>query len=165
MDKSTQSLEQALSRITERELSLNERYGHLVLMVVSLIFSVGLLSLLMSEPDLPARTRVAFWVMVVIGLAWVTFAIGVLLRRRPLLANREIIAGRMSVAFSALFTAGAMFAGYYIRSEPWTPAVGTGLTLTAIAVTLLVRAHVRRSKLRALRAQLEAEIAALGPSL
>lgn len=161
MDESTQSLEQALSRITEQELSRNERYGHLVLMLVSLIFSVGLLSLLMTEPNLPARTRVPLGVMVVIGLAWAAFAIGVLLRRRAVLANREIIAGRMSVAFSALFTAGAMFAGYYIRGVPWTPAVGDGLILTAIAVALLVRAHVRRASLRALRARLEAEVAAL----
>lgn len=161
MDNSTQSLEQALSRITERELSLNERYGHLVLMLVSLIFSIGLISLLVAEPNLPARLAVPLLVMAVIGLAWATFAIGVLLRRRPLLANREIIAGRISVGFSALFTAGAIFGGYYIRGEPWTPAVGDGLILTAIAMALLVRAHARRSTLQALRARLEAEVAAL----
>ena len=161
MNKSTEALEQELFRITERELSLNERYGHLVLMLVSLAFSVGLISLLVTEPNLVPRAAVPMAVMAVIGLAWAAFAIGVLLRRRPLLANREIIAGRMSVGFSALFTAGASFAGYYIRGKPWTPAVGDGLVLTAIAVALLVRAHVRRASLRALRAQLEAEVAGL----
>ncbi len=160
MDKSTQSLEQALSRITEQELSRNERYGHLVLMLFALPFTVGLAWLLVTEPNLPVRARVPLSVMVVIGLAWAGFAIGVLLRRRPLLANREIIAGRMSVAFSALFTAGAMYAGYSIRGNPLTSAWWLGLTMTAIAVALLVRAHARRAALRAHRARLESELAA-----
>lgn len=163
MDRSTESLEQALSRITEQELSRNERYGHLVLMLFSLLFAAGLAFLLATEPNLPLRARSPFSVMVTIGLAWAAFAIGVLFRRRPLLANREIVAGRMSVAFSVLFTAGAMYAGRTIGATVMTPAAWMGLALTTIALALLVRAHVRRKALLTLRARLEAEIACAAP--
>jgi hypothetical protein len=153
-------LEQALARITEQELTRNERYGHVVLGSVGAIFAVGLLGLLATEPDLPLRTQVAFVVMALIGFAWTLYSLAVLVGRRPLLADREIVAGRMSVFFSALFTLGAMFAGWIIREAWYTPAVGTGLTLTAIALALLLRAHMRRASLRALRAQLDDELRA-----
>lgn len=156
MDKT--NLEQALTRITEQELTRNERYGHVVLAAVGATFAVGLTALLLTEPHLPQRAVIPFVVMALIGVAWTVYALGVLLRRRPLLANREIITGRMSVFFCALFTIGAMLTGYRIRNILYTPAVGTGLTLTAIALALLIRAHMRRASLRALRAQLEAEL-------
>lgn len=160
MDRSAQSLEQALSRITEQELSRNERYGHLVLALFSAGLAVAVASLMVTEPNLPLRTMLAFSVLVVIGLAWAAFGFAVLMRRRPLLANREIVAGRMSVAFSAVFTAGAMLVGKTVGAHPLTPAAWMGLTMTAIAVALLARAHARRAGLRALRARLEAELAA-----
>jgi hypothetical protein len=95
-----------------------------------------------------------------IGLAWAAYGIGVLLRHRPLLANREIVAGRMSLFFCALFTLGAMLTGWSVRHKPvFTGAVAWGLTLTAIALALLIRAHLRRGSLRALRARLESELA------
>jgi Na+/phosphate symporter len=84
----------------------------------------------------------------------------VLVRHRPLLANREIVAGRMSVFFCALFTLGAMLAGFSVRKQVlYTGAVVLGLTMTAIALALLIRAHLRRASLRALRARLESELA------
>jgi hypothetical protein len=162
MDESTNrdALEQALSRITEQELTRNERYGHVVLAAFSGIFTVGIISLLVTEPFIRQRALVSFLVMAGIGLAWVTYAIGVLLRRRPLLANREIVAGRMSVFFCSLFTLGAMLVGFSVRHKVlYTGAVGLGLTMTAIAVALLIRAHLRRASLRALRAKLESELA------
>ena len=161
MDESTRrnNLEQSLSRITEQELTRNERYGHVVLAAVGGIFAVGIISLLVTEPFMRERALWSFVVMAGIGLAWMVYAVGVLLPRRPLLANREIVAGRMSVIFCALFTVGALLAGASVRQEiHFTGAVGLGLTMTAIALALLVRAHWRRASLRALRARLEAEL-------
>jgi hypothetical protein len=162
MDESTNrdALEQALSRITDQELTRNERYGHVVLAAVGGIFAVGIISLLVTEPYLRQRALVAFLVMAGIGLAWMVYGVGVLVRHRPLLANREIVAGRMSVFFCALFTLGAMLAGFSVRKQVlYTGAVGLGLTMTAIALALLIRAHLRRASLRALRARLESELA------
>ena len=152
-------LEQALARITEQELTRNERYGHLVLAAVGATFAVALAWLLVTEPFLRQRTLVGLSVLVLIGTAWAVYGIGVLLRHQPLLANREIVAGRMSVLFSALFTLGALFAGWSVRHTlKFTGATTLGVTMTLIAVALLVRAHLRRAALRAVRAQLEAEL-------
>ena len=161
MDKTPDiaDLEQALARVTDQELSRNEKYGHLVLAVVAGVFATGVALLIATEPGLPMRTVLAFSLLVAIGLAWVVYAFGVLLRRRPLLANREIVAGRMSLLFSAVFTIGTIIVGGTVSHRFFTGATGWGLILSAIALALLVRAHVRRASLNKLRARLEAELA------
>ena len=159
MDKPNEGLEQALARITQEELTRNERYGHVVLSMVGGVVGVALISLVVTEPYLRQRALAALLVMAGIGLAWAAYGVGVLMRHRPLLANREIVAGRMSLFFCALFTLGALMMGWSVRHKPvFTGAVGWGLTMTAIALALLVRAHLRRANLRALRARLEAEL-------
>jgi ABC-type branched-subunit amino acid transport system permease subunit len=163
MDKpdSPESLEQALARITAQELTRNERFGHAVLASVGAIFAVGLTSLLLTEPHFPSRWVLPFVVMALIGAAWAAWALGMLLRRRPLPANREIVVGRMSVCFCALFTLGAFLTGSLVRHElVISGATWWGVTMTLIAAALLVRAHVRLASLQALRAQLEAELRA-----
>jgi hypothetical protein len=160
MDKNpqTESLEQALSRITERELSLNERYGHLVLAMVAATFGAGALAMLATMPGLNWRFTMAFVVMLVVSLAWVVgFGIA-FVRRPPLLVDREIAVGRVSVAFAVLFTLSQVAIRFILEAPFRTP--WAGLLLTSIAVALLLRAHLRRSSLRALRARLEAELAA-----
>jgi hypothetical protein len=160
MDK-TSTLEQELTRVTEQELTRNEKYGHLVLALVAGVFGAGLAMLIATEPGLPTRTVLAFAVLFVISLSWVAYSLGVLMRRRPLLANREIVAGRMSLLFSALFTIGAMLVGITVSHNPFTGAVGWGLIFMAFALALLIRAHIRRASLQKLRARLEAELAAV----
>jgi hypothetical protein len=162
MDKPApaEGLEQALARITEQELSRNERYGHLVLALVGATFAIALVGLIVTEPGLSLRTMLSFGVLIAIGLAWTGYSLAMLMRRQPMLANREVIAGRMSVLFSLVFTAGAMFVGHAVGHNAFTGATWDGITLTAIAAALLLRAKLRLSSLRALRARLESELLA-----
>lgn len=144
-------LELALSRLTDRTLSRGERNGHVLLSLLAAGMAAIVASLLITETDLPLRTGVAFAVMLAIALAWVGYALRVLSRRLPVLANREVVAGRMSLWFSALFTGGALLVGMI-------PAAWLGALMMAAALSLLIRAHRRLAALRQLREHLEREL-------
>jgi hypothetical protein len=150
------ALEQVLSRLTDREFARNEKYGHLVLTLIGAVFAVGLAIDLLEHRWLPPATQL--WVLVVIGvgLAWIVASALVLARRRPLFSSREVALGRVSLAFSILFSLASMGAHYSAvqqMSVPWF-----GLVLVAIAGALLSRAHLRRASLVALRTRLEKEL-------
>lgn len=161
MDKplSRNELESALARVTEGALSRRQRYGHVALVLFAAGMVAILASLLITEPGLPTRTTVAFSLMLLMALAWVAFGLRVLRRQLPTLANREIVAARMAVAFSAMFTAGAAIVGATIGARAMTSATWMGVAMTGLAIGLLVRAHQRRARLQALREQLERELA------
>jgi hypothetical protein len=152
------ALEAALSQVTEQALSGGERAAHVALTLFAAAMFVGLGGLLLTEPDLPLRTALSIGVMVAIAAAWVAYGLRVLSRRRPLLVNREVIAGRMAVLFTALFTAGTMWVGWMVAGHPVTPATWLGVTTLAVAVINLTRAQMRRRRLLALRERLEREL-------
>ena len=160
MDKplSRPELESALARITEGALSRRQRYGHVALVLFAAGMVAVMASLLITEPGLPTRTTVSFALMLLIGLAWVAFGLRVLRRRLPTLANREIVAARMAVVFSTMFTVGAAWIGATIGARAMTPATWMGVSMSALAVVLLLHAHQRRARLQALREQLEREL-------
>ena len=157
-------LELALSRLTDRALSRPEVYAHVALLLFAAGMAVVLALLLFGDagplPDgMPPRTVIALAVMLAIALAWVWFAVRVLARRRPVLANRELIAARMALFFSSLFTIGAAFTGAAAGSRLDTGAMRMGVTMVAVALFLVVRAHLRRTSLRKLRDALERDLA------
>jgi len=155
------ALHAQLAELTDRTLSRSGRYGHLALTVVATVMAACLAGLLFTEPDMPKHVMVAFSVMFAITSAWAAFGARVLSRRRPLLANREVVAGGMAVAFSALFTIAAALIGILVGGHTMvTSASILGATLTLVAIAVLVRALLRRAELRALRARLERELAA-----
>ena len=153
------ALEAALAQLTEQTLSRGERAGHLALTTFAGTMGLVLIGLISTEPNLPLRTMIAIWVLAAIAVSWVAYGLRVLSRRRPLLANREVVAGRMALLFSALFTAGTMAVGWVNAGVLIPPITWLGATMTAVAVGNLARAMWRRSRLQTLRERLERELA------
>jgi membrane associated rhomboid family serine protease len=148
-------LDAQLQRLTERVLSPWSRYGHVALLLAALMMCVLLGALLATEPALIARTQAALAVMLGIGACWVAYALWVLRHRRPLLGSHRIVAGRMAVAFTALFLAGAMTMIFVAGSAVfyWAAVAGTGML--ALAIAILIQAHRHVARLQARRRELE----------
>ena len=147
----------ALRHMVEAELSTRARAGHIVLLLVSLLMTIGIVSLWVTEPSLPARTHLAFGVMTAIGLSWSAFAIGVLTRRRTLFVRHRIMAGWLAVTFSSVFVVAALAAGYVAGIRAALPAAVMGAVMLAAAVFVLLRAHRAVARLERRRQALERE--------
>ncbi|MGK3207925.1 hypothetical protein [Amycolatopsis sp. MEPSY49] len=92
----------------EAPLSLRRRVGYVTVALAGLLGS-GIVGVLWAtEPGLPPRTKVAFGVLVAIGLAWTVFGAWAVTRRAPLFARDRVVAGWLGVAAWLLFTAGAL---------------------------------------------------------
>ncbi|WP_149194397.1 hypothetical protein [Luteimonas suaedae] len=151
-------LDARLRQLTTDALSARSRYGHVALLLAALMMCVLLGALLATEPNLPGRTRAAFAVMLAIGASWVAYATWVLRRRRPLLGNHRIVAGRMAVAFTALFLVAAVVASIGTDGAAFRAAAAVGAVMLVLAVTVLVRAHRHVARLRAQRLELERQL-------
>jgi hypothetical protein len=155
--KSAEAMSQAaLRRLTVTQLAARPRLAYTALLLAGVIASGAVLSLLVSEPSLPLRTRLAFGVLAAMGLAWAGFAAWVLTRRRVLFAWQRVIAARMAVACSSAFAAGVLAAAV------WTPmqaralrALWVALPMLALSIFQLVRAHRRHRALVRRREDLE----------
>jgi hypothetical protein len=147
-----------LRRLLDAELSRTSRLGYVALLLASLTMTVVVASLWLTEPVLPARTRVAFALMTVIGLSWAAFAVWVLTTRRVLFGWDSVVAGRMAIAFTTAFVLGAVTLGYTSGGTAPYAAAAMGLGLLAGAVALLVRAHRRVARLTTRREALEREL-------
>ena len=147
-----------LRRLLDKELSRPSRIGYVTLLVASLTMTVVVASLWLTEPGLPARTRVAFALMTFIGLSWTGLAGWVLTRRRVLLGRDSLVAGRMAVTFTTAFVGGALTLGYMSGGTAPYAAAMMGLGLLAGAIALLTRAHRRVVRLTARREALEREL-------
>ena len=95
---------QELRELTAAELSLPSRLRYMSLLLAAAMMTTVVTALLLTEPNLPARTSSALAIMALIGASWIAFAIWVLSRKRVLLGNHRVLAGRLSVACSAVFT-------------------------------------------------------------
>jgi hypothetical protein len=140
-----------MQRSVARELSLSARLFHAGLLLVSAGMSATVGGLLLTEPALPARTRIAFGVMTAIGASWAIFAGWVLSRRRVMLAKQRVIAGWMAVVFTSVFVAGA----WLLRGELGRSATGASTVMWAVAVVWLATARRRYASLLARRRALE----------
>ena len=152
------NIEGTLRTLTTHVLSTPARVGHVLLLLAALAMSILFFALLVTEPALPTRTRAAFLLMLLIGLSWAAYALWVLKNRLTVLANHAIVAGRMAVAFSAIFTAAALAAGVLSGRPAAYVAAGVGVVQLALAVQLLIRAQRRYRALQQRRQQLEREI-------
>lgn len=158
MNTPSPGIEAALAQLTEQTLTRGERAGHLALTLFAGAMGAMLIGLLATEEWLPLRTTLAIWVLVAIAMAWVAYGLRVLSRRRPLLANREVVAGRMALLFSCVFTAGTMAVGWVNAGNPFVPVTWLGATMSAVALANLVRAQWRRARLLSLRRELERQL-------
>lgn len=129
------------------ELALPSLIGYTALLLAGLAAAAVTGSLLATEPGLPARTQAAFAVITGAGFAWAAFAAWVLARRRVLFASHRVIAALMGLAFSGLFTAGAL--GVWLAGSRQQPgalaaaAVGAAMLAAAVLVLLGARRRIR----------------------
>lgn len=121
--------------------------------------SVLIVSLWLTEPALPPRTRLAFDLMTNIGVSWAALASWALGARRPLSARYRVIAGRMAVAFTSLFVFGTVIAFALGGGAAALGALGTGIVMLAFAGMALRSARRRFAALTARRVALERALA------
>ena len=143
------------------EIALPSRLGHTALLLVGLAGATVAGALLLTEVGLPTRTRIAFGIMVLIGLSWAVFAGWVLARRRVLFATHQLVASRMAVVFTSIFTVGAVLVA--LGSDTGGAgifAAVVGGVMMAVALVLHGRALRRVRELTARRDALEREISA-----
>jgi hypothetical protein len=145
----------ALRQLVDSELSVAARAGHVGLLLISLIMTIAIVSLWVTEPALPVRTQLAFGVMTVIGLSWAAFAAHVLTGRRTLYVRHRIMAGRMAVTFTSVFVAGALAVGYFASMKGAYVAGALGVVMLGVAVALLIGAHRAVARLEDRRRALE----------
>ena len=150
-------------KVTAREIqemaadrmSMGSRLRYVALLLVAAAGAVVAGSLWLTEPALPARTQVAFALLLAINLSWVGFATWVLTRRRVLLARHAVVSARMAVGFSALFAVGAWAIGHWSGGPSMYAASACGLVMLAVAIALLVRADRRFAQLVERRREIE----------
>jgi hypothetical protein len=145
-----------VQRLAAGQLSLRSRVGYAALLVTSLTMVVGVGSLWATEPALPARTHVAFAMIVAMAAGWSVFAAWVLSRRRILLGTDRVIAATIGVAFSAVASVGTFALGYWGGggSAAYAAAlIDAGLCL--VAVVFWLRARRRLEMLMRRRRALE----------
>jgi hypothetical protein len=141
-----------MQKQVRNELSTGSRLGHTAVGVAGLGMAALALSLLATEPVLPARTQVAFVVIALGGLGWASFATWVLSTRRVLLARHHVVAAALATTLSAIFLAGAVV---LLRDQARLLVVTVDAAMLGIAVMWLMRARRRVAALRARYAALE----------
>ena len=148
------------------ELSTRSRLLYTLLLLVDLTMAAALGSLWLTEPSLPARTQIAFGLLLVFVLTWSGLLLWTLTRRKVLLARHRVLAGRLAVLFCSLFTFGALALGLTQPDQRATgfSAAGMGGLLLLVATVLLIAAQRRYRELTARRRYLERELEGGGSS-
>jgi hypothetical protein len=149
-----------LQHLSRTELSRGARLGHVVLALVASAMSIVIVSLWLTEPALPLRTRVAFAALTAIGAGWAVFSVWVLRSRRVMLARQRQVAGRLAVAFASVFTIGCLLLAVAGQAAAARPALAMGLVLLTLAIVVWRRAETAHATLLARKASLEQELKA-----
>jgi hypothetical protein len=136
-----------------RELAMPSRLGHTALLTASAIVATGVTSLLLTEPELPARTRWAFLAIILIAVAWMAYAGWVLMRRRVLFGKQRVAAARLACLFTIAGFAGSVA----IRDRVGPGAVVMMAVMTLVAGVVMVRARQHVRTLEALARELAGE--------
>jgi hypothetical protein len=140
------------------ELSSRARTGYVLLLLAASAMTAIIGALLFTEQGLPQRTSLSLAAMTLIGLGWIAFAAWVLSRKRILLGKPAVVAGRMAVAFTAVFTVGAIAIGYATQQPAAKGAGALGLVMLGVAVLMWVRAKRHFTALSNRRHTLEREL-------
>jgi hypothetical protein len=137
--------EEVLARL-DAPLSLRRRVGYLAVAFTGLTASALIGLLWLTEPRLPARTNVAFAVLVTIGLCWAAFGGWAVTRRTPLFARDRVVAGWLGVGAWLAFGVGALVISV-VRHEFEPSLLGVVLVLGAVAGVHLRSARRARAAL------------------
>jgi membrane associated rhomboid family serine protease len=145
----------------EGELSSRARFGYTIALLLDLIVGAVIASLLLTEPSLPGRTRIAFGVMLAIAAAWAAFFGWTLTRRTLFPAWHRVVAARLAVAFTSVFVLGALALALVAPDMRQTSlaAAAAGGVLLGMAAVILVRARRQHRTLLSRKEQLEREVA------
>ncbi|WP_372669186.1 hypothetical protein [Amycolatopsis kentuckyensis] len=137
----------------EQPLSLRRRVGYVIVALAGLLGS-GVVGLLWAtEPGLPPRTKVAFAVLVAIGVGWATFGTWAVTRRAPLFARDRVVAAWLGIVAWLLFTVGVLvITTLRHRVEPELLLIV--LVLGGVALVGLRAAHRDRAALLRRREEL-----------
>jgi hypothetical protein len=136
------------------ELSRRARSLHVALLVASLAMATLVMSVWVTEPALPRRTHVAFFLVVVIALAWTVHATWVLTHRAVLLVPHQVQAARLAMVCCLVFVTGCA-TGWAVVGGPATiMALITSLVMLTIAAVNLRRARTRHLALLKRRSEL-----------
>lgn len=147
-------LEARLSLLTRQTLSSPARYFHVAVLVLALIMCSLLGALLVTEPDLPGRTRLAFSGLLALGTAWAAYAGWTLSSRHTLLVHQRVVAGWMAVAGTGAFFGCGTVAVALTASSVAVAAMAAGGTMLVGALVVLGNALRRTRELRALKLRL-----------
>lgn len=142
--------------LVRQEMSKRARLGHVALLMAALCGGLAVVSLWITEPILPLRTHLAFFVLTAIAAGWTWHAARVLRTRVVLLAPHRVRAAWLSVMCSAAFTIGGLGVWWTYGWRSGGFAASSGVVLTIVAAALLIRAQRQREVLRARLRELEA---------
>jgi hypothetical protein len=142
-------------------LSHAGRRGHVAMLASAVLFAGAVGSLLLTEPDLPTRTRLAFAAIVIAAASWGTFSVWTLRQRHLPLPTHDLIAARLALGVSGVFLVGALIlaASGTAVSRAAGGASVVGAILAGLAWIVWRRAHRRVRDLRARRRALEQQLA------
>lgn len=133
------------------ELSMRTRLVYTLLLLFDLAVGCAVTSLWWTEPDLPARTHIAFAGIVLGTLVWAVYFTWTLTRRKVLFARHRLVACSIAVTFTGLFSAGALILAALVPTLR-----ETGLAASALGgVLLIVASFLLRGALVRHRAMLE----------
>ncbi|GAA3455288.1 hypothetical protein [Dactylosporangium matsuzakiense] len=129
-----------LDRLSGR-LSRPRRLAVVGVLLAGAAMTLLILLLWVTEPELPARTQLAFAGLVAVGLAWVGYAAWVLTSRLPLYALDRVVAAWLGLGATVAVAVPVAL----IAAAPLALTVVGALL--ALAVTNLVRSRRRRAAL------------------
>jgi len=138
--------EDLLGRLDAR-LSFRRRIAYAAIAFAGLTGSALIGVLWATEPHLPARTQVAFGVLVTIGAAWALFGAWAITRRTPLFARDRVVAGWLGLAAWTVFAVGAVVVAPAVPG--WLIVIVCALGATAatnLALALRARAALLRRR-------------------
>jgi hypothetical protein len=136
--------DEVLARL-DAPLSLRRRVGYLTVAFAGLTGSALISLLWATERGLPLRTKLAFAVLIAIGVCWAAFGGWAVTRRTPLFARDRVVAGWLGVGAWLAFTSALIIT---------LPRHKVDLSLLGIVVTLGVLAAVNLQTARRARAAL-----------
>lgn len=123
-----------IQTLVRGHLSARSKALHAVLLVAAAAMAIVVASIWITEAALPARTQVAFAVLVVIALGWVAHATWVLTHTAILLVPHQVQAARLSVGACVLFLGGCVAAQLIVGGPAALLALASALVMTAVSV-------------------------------
>jgi O-antigen/teichoic acid export membrane protein len=132
-----------IQALVRGEISDRSKVSHAALLVVAIAMAIVVTSVWITEPILPARTHVAFGVLTVIALLWITHAIWVLTHKAILLVPHQVQAARLSMAACVVCLAGCLLAWLLVGGLASILATVSAAVMTGVSVYNFRRASER----------------------